>query len=180
MKLRLTLLLSLILFTLNAQNETPSIFSRHHEIRLGAIKLLAFPTLDVSYEYVKNRSIGYGATILFNFNLTDYPVEKFSVTPFFRMYFQTDEQYGAKGFFVEGFSSFYSGENEEFIHENALGNPLKQDSFFDIVVGFALGKKWINSSGFVFEGKLGVGRSLLGNANAQVIPKWGLFVGYRF
>ena len=51
---------------------------------------------------------------------------------------------------------------------------------FDIAIGLSLGKKWINTSGFVFEFKFGAGRTLLGNADSDVIIKGDFYIGYRF
>jgi hypothetical protein len=91
------------------------------------------------------------------------------------MYFDRDEQYGAKGFFVESFLSFYSGDN----NFDYIGNNTN-DSYFDTALGFSLGQKWINSGGFIFEIKAGVGRNLLGNATNNVIFKGDFSIGYRF
>jgi hypothetical protein len=84
--------------------------------------------------------MGYGASLLVNFNPDNDYFENVSITPFFRMYFDRDEQYGAKGFFVESFLSFYSGDN----NFDYIGNNTN-DSYFDTALGFSLGQKWINS-----------------------------------
>ena len=52
------------------------------------------------------------------------------------------------------------------------------ENFFDISVGLALGKKWINSAGFVFEIKLGGGRNLLNASEFDAIIKGDNFL-YR-
>ena len=172
------LILSLfICFNLTGQSETdaPTIFDKHNEVKIGAIKILAGPIFEGSYEYVKNRNVGYGASLLVNLNPGNDYFENFSVTPFFRMYFDRDEQYGAKGFFVESFLSFYSGKD---IFDSDGDN--KEESYFDTALGLSLGQKWINSAGFIFELKLGGGRNLLGNAPFEAIFKGDFSIGYRF
>ena len=173
------LLLFSLGYTLNAQetsNEKADIFERKHEVRLGAIKLLSGPIFEGSYEYIKSSNQGYGAYLLVNLNSDNEWFENFAITPYYRMYFQTNEDYGAKGFFVEGFTSFFSSDyNIEDIIEGEENNEE-----FDIAIGLSLGKKWINTSGFVFEFKFGAGRNLLGNADSDVIIKGDFYIGYRF
>ena len=166
-----------ICFNLSGQsdNESLSIFEKHHEVKVGVVKILAGPIFEGTYEYVKDRNMGYGASLLINFDTKNNYFEDFSIAPFFRMYFDRDEQYGAKGFFVETFLSLYSGkDNLDYIGDN------KDESYFDTALGFALGQKWINSGGFIFEIKLGVGRNLLGNAAVDAIFKGDFSIGYRF
>ena len=162
----------------HAQNDSPSIFSRRQEVKIGIVKLLAGPIFEGTYEYIPDRNIGYGASLLFNFNTSNDYFENFSISPFFRMYFQKDEQFGAKGFFVEAFTSFYSGKEDS---DTLFGADRNNNgSFFETAFGFSFGKKWINLKGFVFEAKLGFGRNLLGNSSIDAIIKGDLYVGYRF
>jgi len=188
MKLLYTLLFSFVcLTTAFAQEqeptkETTSIFDRKHEVKLSTIKLLASGIFEASYEFIQNKNTGFGASLLLNLDAKNnsYP-EDYSLTPFYRMYFQTNEDFGAKGFFVEGFTSFYGGTNYDDFYSTSGSYLGESDSkFFDIAMGIALGKKWINSSGFVFEAKAGVGRNLLGNSNFDALFKGDLSIGYRF
>ena len=153
--------------------ESKSIFEKRHEVKIEAIKLLAVPIIEMTYEFVHDRNKGYGTYLLINLDHSKDYNETFSLTPFFRMYFSRDEQYGAKGFFVEAFSSFFTGPSRR----DGLGNDKNG---FDVSLGFSLGQKWINSSGFVFEYRLGIGRNLLGNTTEDFLGKGGLCVGYRF
>lgn len=153
------------------QEFIPTIFKKH-EIKLGTVKLLSTGIFESSYEYVKDSNKGFGATLLINFNTgNEYP-ENYSLSPFFRMYFQTNEDYGAKGFFVEAFTSFFGGVNHHTFND--------EESFFDTSIGFGLGKKWINTSGFVFEIKFGAGRNLLNGSEYDALVKGDLYIGYRF
>lgn len=176
----LAILLFSIGFTLNAQNnanEAKGIFDRKHEVRLGAAKLLAGGILEASYEYVFDSNQGFGAHALINFDSGNDYIENYSLTPYYRMYFQTNEDYGAKGFFVEGFTSFFTSD---FNLEDSFFGENNNKDVFDISIGLALGKKWINTAGFVFEFKLGAGRNLLGNADSDAIFKGDFYIGYRF
>jgi len=161
-----------------AQEKPSTIFTKNHEVKVGALKLLAVPIFEGTYEYIPNRNTGFGASFLWNFDTSNNYLENISITPFFRMYFQKDEQYGAKGFFVEAFSSFYSG-NEK-LDSLTGSNKDNIKTFFETALGFSLGQKWINSTGFIFELRLGFGRNLLGNSRSDGIIKGGFYVGYRF
>ena len=78
-----------IFFNLSGQpqNDAPSIFEKHHEVKAGIIKILAGPIFEGTYEYVKDRNMGYGASLLVNFNTNNYYFENLSVTPFFSYVF---------------------------------------------------------------------------------------------
>lgn len=165
-----------------------SLIAKKHEFKIGAIKLLAGPILDVTYEHIHSESFTYGVSLLGNLDSksNDYP-EDFSVTPFARMYFTEPKYYGAKGFFVEGFAKFitgkdYTGETEEYIDGN--GNYYyndRRESYTAGSVGIALGWKWINKAGFVFEILAGGGRNFGGGNNAPDASFRGDFnLGYRF
>ncbi len=182
----LTLLISLNAFAQD-QEEIVNAIDKKHEVRLGTVKLLVGGIFEGVYEYVQDSNRGFGAALLFNFNTDDDDYqEAYSITPYYRMYFQTKEDYGAKGFFVEGFTSFFGGKqlvDGGFILEEdtIVGTlPSKEENYFDISVGLALGKKWINSTGFVFEIKFGGGRNLLNTSEFEAVFKGDLYIGYRF
>ncbi|TDD99861.1 hypothetical protein [Flavobacterium cellulosilyticum] len=151
-----------------------TIFDRKHELKVGAVKLLAGPILEVTYEYIYSKNFTYGSSILVNLSKnSDYP-EDFSVTPFARFYFQETKEYGAKGFFVEGFAKYFAGNNN-------INYYSTNEKYSAGALGLALGKKWINSSGFVFETLIGFGRTLGGNINTpEAVFRGDLFLGYRF
>lgn len=163
------------------KSEPKSIFERKNELRLGAIKMLAGPIFEGTYERVISSNSGYGISLLANFDKSNDYIEDYSLTPFYRMYFQTFEDYGAKGFFVEGFVSLYAGENYEFrFNENSGFNEEFSEDFVDTSIGITLGKKWINSSGFVFEIRAGAGRNLFGADESAALFKGDFSIGYRF
>ena len=153
-----------------------SIFNRKHEIKIGAIKLLAGPILEGTYEYIYSKDFTFGSSILLSLDSTDYYNEEFSITPFARFYFQETKEYGAQGFFVEGFAKYFSGKYDKY---NQFGDTPRE--FSSAALGIALGKKWTNSSGFVFETLVGVGRTLGGADNKpDAVFRGDLSIGYRF
>ncbi len=173
-------LVFLISFVSLAQDETTTekkpIYERKHEIKGGAIKLLAGPIFEGTYEYIKSKDFTFGASLLVNLSDNDWP-ENFSITPFARFYFQESKEYGAKGFFVEGFGKFAVGND----NYNDYDTESTKDDYAVGALGISLGKKWINKSGFVFEILVGAGRTLGGPDQAPVaFPRADLFLGYRF
>lgn len=161
----------------------PSVISKRHEVKIGAVKLLAGPILEGTYEYIKSKDFTFGASVLYNFdnNTNDYP-EDFSITPFARFYFQETKEYGAKGFFVEGFGKYTNGHDIEYYYNEAtqVGTDHKE-KYDTAALGLAIGWKLINHSGFVFELLAGAGRTLGGSNNVpDAIFRGDLNIGYRF
>lgn len=158
-----------------SQEEQENAAQRIHEIRLDGFKLIAGPIAEVSYEFVKKENSGYGVSILANLG-SDYN-EDFSITPFYRMYFFNKRDYGASGFFVEGFGKLTTGDEYEYDFE---GDDEK-NNYTDFSLGMSLGKKWVNKNGFVFELLIGASRALGGDGSGpEAYIRGGLFVGYRF
>ena len=166
-------------------DSTKTALDRKHEVKIGAVKLLVGPILEGTYEYIYSSDFTFGSSILASFvNDQTYYAEDFSITPFARFYFQEKKDYGANGFFVEGFLKYSTGRYhsydayDEYYQYETEFNPKK---YSVAVAGFALGKKWINKSGFVFEILAGAGRTL---GNSQQAPDYffrGDFnIGYRF
>ena len=174
-KIFLTTLLSCAMIATAQEPEIPtSGVDRKHEIKVGAVKLLAGPILEATYEYIQTADFTYGASILVNFDKgTDY-YEDFAVTPFARFYFQEKKEYGAKGFFVEGFGKYSTGNYQWDLYDT-------EQNYSAVSLGLALGKKWINRTGFVFEILVGAGRTLGDNDNKpEATFRGDLNLGYRF
>lgn len=168
----------------------PDVMTRKHELKLGAIKLLSGGIAEVTYEHIHSDDFTYGVSLLGNLDgkNNDYP-EDFSVTPFARMYFTEPKYYGAKGFFVEAFGKFISGKNTQQMEEvyyTEDGYPYytyyeQNRNYTAASVGIAIGWKWINKSGFVFEITGGGGRNIGGNSHTPSATFRGDFnLGYRF
>jgi hypothetical protein len=163
-------------FGFSQDKDKVSIFKRKHEIKIGAIKLLAGPILEGTYEYIYSKDFTFGSSILVSLDESDYYNEEFSITPFARFYFQETKEYGAQGFFVEGFAKYFSGKYDQY---NLFGSAPKE--FSAAALGIGVGKKWINSSGFVFETLIGFGRTLGGaDYKPEAVFRGDLSIGYRF
>ncbi len=153
-----------------------SVFKRKHELKVGAIHLLGGPILEGTYEYIYSKDFTYGTSVLVSLDSKNYYEEEFSITPFARFYFQETKEYGAQGFFVEGFAKYLSGKYSPDLF--FITNIPK--SYTAGALGLGLGKKWFNSSGFVFEVLVGVGRTIGGGDQPDAIFRGDIGLGYRF
>jgi len=153
----------------------PSLFEKKHEIKVGAVKLLAGPIFEGTYEYIYSKDFTFGSSILINLQKENNWFEDFSITPFTRFYFQESKEYGAKGFFVEGFVKYSSGRFNEYDGSNT------REHYSAGLIGLSLGKKWVNHSGFVFEPIIGIGRTIGDTENTpNALIRVDLNIGYRF
>lgn len=153
------------------------------ELRINALALLVGPALDISYERVLSSSSGVGASLLLNFGGDNYGSQELALSPFYRFYFFDQKDYGARGLFVEAFSSFALVEPYADWVELQDGSYIEKDpgNEFQWSIGFAAGRKWINQKGFSFEIFLGIGRYLLSTAATdEVHPRLGASFGKRF
>ena len=92
--------------------------------------------------------------------LTD---RKLAVNPYYRFYFYNSKEYGARGFFVEGFSSFASVKNES----------------LQVSLGMTIGQKWVTTNGFSFELFVGLARYITDTVLEAHAPV-GIAIGKRF
>lgn len=167
-------------FTFAQDKENKSLDSKKHEIKVGSIKLLAGPILEGTYEYIYSKDFTFGSSVLIDFQQNNDWYENFSITPFARFYFQETQEYGAKGFFVEGFGKIATGDNYYYSYDY-LNDTSNSKKFIAGSLGLSLGKKWINHSGFVLETLIGVGRTLGNNSYApDAFFRGDLSIGYRF
>lgn len=167
-------------------DSSSKVFAKPNEIRLDALKALFGAGLELSYERVVDTNKGFGAHVYIGKAEDGILNQTFSVAPYFRFYFTNSEEYGAKGFFAEGFLDFYTGKNFNYLYYyepypgDAYYNAEKTKSFFDTAIGLSIGKKWVNTAGFVLQTKLGYGRNLLKENQNDGVLKFDLSVGYRF
>ncbi|KOS07357.1 hypothetical protein AM493_15895 [Flavobacterium akiainvivens] len=171
-----------------AQVDSTGINSKKHEIKIGAIKGLAGGIIEGTYEYINSPYFTYGASILGNLDTNnDYP-EDFSITPFARFYFTESREYGAKGFFVEGFGKFIAGREYTYTTEvyydqngNEYWNGYDRDEKYTAgSIGLAIGWKWVNHAGFVFEILAGGGRNFGQGTGPDASFRGDFNIGYRF
>lgn len=158
----------------NPKTQKKSIDFRKHELKFGAIKLLAGAVLELTYEHIQTKDFTYGSSILINFDSNNGYNETFSVTPFARFYFQETKEYGAYGFFVEGFAKVVTGNHRELISN-------VQKNYTSGGFGISVGKKWVNNSGFVMEVLIGGARGFGDGSSAPSgYFRGDVNIGYRF
>lgn len=161
--------------------------AKRHEISLDVIAALALPAIQPRYEFILGRYSGIGADIFIaidNDEVRTEELEKFSITPFYRQYFFSKEDYGAKGFYAEGFLKAYTYENDDFIGVVPI-DEIESESYFETALGVSIGWKWVSNSGFMIDLGFGIGRNLgfsdePDELTETIIPRGGLHFGWRF
>ncbi len=127
------------------------------EFKLDFLDLLVFPALSVGYEKINDSSTAFGTTLFINLGGEDSDWnDNLAITPYYRFYFLQSEDYGGYGVFAEVFTKFAFGNAEVY---NL--NSYTEENYFDMALGLAVGRKWINRKGFTLETLFGVGRNLL-------------------
>ena len=136
-----------------------------NEIRINALSFLGRGDINIFYERISNRSSSFGLSMFINGGdeLIDVTDRKFALNPYYRFYFYNTKEYGARGFFVEGFSSFASLESES----------------LQVSLGMTIGTKRINTQGLSFELFAGLSRYITETNNEFHFPL-GIAVGKRF
>ena len=136
-----------------------------NELRINALSFLTVSDINIFYEKILNRSSSFGLSMFINGGDDDNDItdRKFAINPYYRFYFYNSKEYGARGFFVEGFSSFASLESES----------------LQVSLGMTIGQKWVNTNGFSFELFLGLSRYITGSDNGLHVPA-GIAIGKRF
>ena len=176
-KIILLINLSLVSFALQAQSTKELPANRQHEFRLDALEAVASANIEISYEYILNKYSGVGASLTIGLDNEDFANLRFAFTPFYRQYFFNKKDFGARGFFVEGFAQYSVFES--------LGNTFNtsdnEDTFSAFGLGFAVGQKWVSKNGFIFEISLGIGRRFGGDVPDadEIFARGGFSIGYR-
>ena len=141
------------------------------EIKLDVIDLLAQPALNIGYEKIIDLYSSYGVEVYLNLDknrsLGSLP-EKFSLNPFYRLYFLNKTDFGGRGLFAEVFVKF---SNEPYYEDGEVKS-------WDIAPGVGIGRKWLNKKGWTFEIMAGFGRYLI--SDNEVTLKGGISIGKRF
>ena len=136
-----------------------------NELRVNALSFLTVTDINIFYEKILNRSSSFGLSMFINGgdDVGDITERKFAINPYYRFYFYNTKEYGARGFFVEGFSSFASLESES----------------LQVSIGMTIGTKRINTQGLSFELFAGLSRYITGTNNEFHFPL-GIAIGKRF
>ena len=195
MKKQLFLILLIISVIAKAQNKTDANETesqksmtelskkKRHSLSLDVIAGLVFPAFNPRYEYVLNKHSGIGADLNINFDDENGSqiLEKFSFSPYYRQYFFSKEDYGAKGFYGEGFLKFYTYENETYSFGDSINTNT--EAYFETALGIGIGWKWVSNSGFFIDINGGLGRNLgfADNPNDRDLTgKFGVNFGWQF
>ena len=194
-KKQLVLILLIISFIAKAQNKTDANETesqksmtelskkKRHSLSLDVIAGLVFPAFNPRYEYVLNKHSGIGADLNINFDDENGSqiLEKFSFSPYYRQYFFSKEDYGAKGFYGEGFLKFYTYENETYFFGDSINTNT--EAYFETALGIGIGWKWVSNSGFFIDINGGLGRNLgfVDDPNDRDLTgKFGVNFGWQF
>lgn len=161
--------------------------NKTHELKINALNILIFKSIDISYEYLINKESSVGISFLVNLNDNDtdgpYYNETFAMTPYYRHFFS--KKYAA-GFFVEGFGmynvqeSYYYDYSSSYYNENLQNTSNKTNNF---ALGISLGAKFVSEKGFLFEFFAGIGRNIFtsdNKNNVEIVPRLGTSLGYSF
>ena len=128
------------------------------EFKLDFLDLLVFPALSVGYEKINDSSTAFGTTLFINLGGEDSDWnDNLAITPYYRFYFLQSEDYGGYGVFAEVFTKFAFGDAEIY---NLTSSTYNKENYFDMALGLAVGRKWINRKGFTLETLFGIGRNL--------------------
>jgi len=165
---------------------------KKYELKLNAFNLIAFTSIDISYERLINESSSYGVALFYNFSdYTDDDIafpKKFSITPYYRWFFS--EYKYAQGFFIEGFGMLntYQDFYYSYDYNDYNSNYGKIETQTSFALGISVGGKFVIKEGFTAEVLAGVGRNLIKGENHdgyydyqnEIIGRFGISLGYRF
>ncbi|QCX02428.1 DUF3575 domain-containing protein [Aggregatimonas sangjinii] len=160
-----------------AQDVDPS--QDRNELKVNVSNLIALAFADVAYERLLNEESSVGIAILSNINQSsdnDFldAYREFSITPYYRQYFSRGY---AKGFFVEGFGMYNTGDDRDFFGDDIISDT----TYADFALGVSVGGKFVTRRGFMVEVYGGLGRNLLNaDFSPSVVGRGGVSLGYRF
>lgn len=175
----LSILASIILFTINAQEKNdsiPDLYNKQNEIKLNGIMLLV-GAFEASYERNISDDMSVGVSFFAPYDNENLDADiNYYISPYYRVFF--GEKYAA-GFFVEGFGMLNSIDRAL---DTVTFDGSNKKTVTDFALGFGLGGKWVSQRGFVFELNAGVGRNLFENDfdDSLLVGKFGFNLGYRF
>lgn len=163
----------ILLFTLF----TSSLGFSQQEIKLDIADALVIRSLEFSFENYLTEESSFGISALFNLAKQDVDFrynENIMITPYYRHYFTTNEQWN---FFGEGFFGINSGKYEVPLVGNS--NTI-YEKYTDGALGVAVGTKYVANGGLIIDFYIGAGRNLFGSNSPLFVPRAGLNVGWRF
>jgi len=159
--------------------QDPNNVQPKNELKTNVSNLIALSFADVAYERLLNEESSFGIAILVNVNQNsdaDFldAYREFSITPYYRQYFSRSF---AKGFFVEGFGMYNTGDDSIVFNDNSTENR----GYSDFALGVSVGGKFVTKRGFMVEVYGGLGRNLLNaDFSPEIVGRGGVSLGYRF
>ncbi|WP_037321644.1 hypothetical protein [Salegentibacter sp. Hel_I_6] len=183
------LLISSINFAQDSQtNETTEPEKRditQNELSIGALNLVAFGALDLTYERIIDQNSSWAVEAFIkaldrdNESINDAFYKDFSLTGKYKYFF--GERY-ARGFYVHGFGMLSSGEYESnyYYDSNSYNGYYEYEDYTDFALGFGVGGKFVSSGGFFLDLGTGIGRNLLNNDSPTIVGQFNVNLGFRF
>ncbi len=163
-----------------AQNSKNITNVKEHEVKINGLLLASATAIDLTYEYVKNPATGFGVSVLWNTRNKEFPISKFAITPFYRVYFFSKKDYGANGIFAEGFMKMAFAKNRANSDHDNDGNRIEPKPEFNTALGISVGKKWVNKSNYSFEVFAGLGATVYTANEIPLLLRGGITIGKRF
>jgi hypothetical protein len=145
------------------------------ELKLNIANALVIRSLDISYEKHISSENSFGISMLFNLveQEKDFRYnENIMITPYFRHYFTTEQQWN---FFGEVFTGINSGKKETV--ENSNNFNLE---YTDAALGISVGTKYTSKGGLIIDIYAGIGRNLFLSDSPILVPRGGLNIGWKF
>jgi len=166
-----------------------SIIPHPHEIKFDVLGYFVNKKVQVSYEYQKNLQWYVGTSIALHNNSDRknsfsydkyFNLPKYEVVPYVR-YALTDDQ--IKFVFLEGFVSFNGGKHKDLeqIQDNgSVYYQIKNDTYFDIALGAAIGFKTIIKKRIILDLYGGTGFNMISDKSPRNVMRYGINLGYCF
>lgn len=183
----LFLFITSITFAQDAQNnETTEPDKRNitqNELSIGALNLVAFGALDLTYERIIDQNSSWAVEAFIkaldrdNENVGDAFYKDFSLTGKYKYFF--GDRY-ARGFYVHGFGMLSNGEYVQSEYYSNGGYQSSLESYTDFALGFGLGGKFVSAGGFFLDLNAGIGRNLFNENAPTIVGQFNVNLGFRF
>ncbi len=186
----LFLLISISSFSQEPVIENQTIYRRDtakNELTIGALNLVVFGALDLSYERILTPSSSWAVEAFIlaldrdNEDMGDAYSKDFSLTGKFKYFFGERSTWG---FYVNGLAMISSGEdNNDYYEYDQYGTGTyinDSKNYTDLALGFGLGGKFVAKQGFVFDLNAGIGRNLFSSNSPTIVGQLNANLGYRF
>lgn len=155
-----------------------------NELSIGALNIVAFGALDITYERIINENSSWAIETFIQAldrdseDVADAFYKDFSLTGKYKYFF--GDRY-ARGFYVHGFGMISNGEYEDHYVTDPNGNGYYEDErYTDFALGFGLGGKFVSTGGFFLDLGAGIGRNLLNDSSPTIVGQFNVNVGFRF